>query len=44
MREFPQLPSVHAKSWVLEIHKCEKRFTMPHNQEYHKVDILAKDK
>jgi hypothetical protein len=42
MRGFPQLPSFHAKSQVLEICKHEKNFKVPHNKESHKVEVLAK--
>jgi hypothetical protein len=42
VKGLPQLPSFHAKSRVLEIHKCETHFKVSHNKESHKVEILAK--
>jgi hypothetical protein len=38
---FPQLPSFHAKSQVLEIHKHKKHFKMSPNKEAHKVEVLT---
>jgi hypothetical protein len=37
-----KIPSFHAKSQVLKIHKCEKNFKMFHNKESHKVEVLAR--
>jgi hypothetical protein len=33
VKRFPELPSFHIKSQVLEIHKHEKHFNVPHNKE-----------
>jgi hypothetical protein len=41
-RGFPQLPSFHTKSQVLEIHKHERHSKLPHNKEFHKVEVLAR--
>jgi hypothetical protein len=42
MRGLPQLPSFHAKSQVLEIHKHKKHVKVPHNKESHKVEVLER--
>jgi hypothetical protein len=38
----PQIPSFHAKSQVLEIHKHEEHFKVSHNKESHKTEVLAR--
>jgi hypothetical protein len=42
IRDFPQVLSFHTKSQVLEIHKYEKHFKVSHNEEFYKVEVLAK--
>jgi hypothetical protein len=39
--EFPQFPSVHTKSQVLEIHRHEKNFKVSPDKESHKVEVLG---
>jgi hypothetical protein len=41
VKGFQKFPSVHTKSHVLEIHKCEKYFTVSHNKKSHKMEALA---
>jgi hypothetical protein len=41
MKGLPQLPSIHTKSQVLEIHKHE-HFKVSHKKESFKVEVLAR--